>query len=362
MKKFVISVIVIAIFLMGYIPHLLFALEKEKPTSSKCNKYQEEQATGIWALDFEHVLYDNVGKLKSVEQLTKDLEAKNPHVVGLAPRFAWEKLNPAKEKFDWEAIDRVIEVAKANNKLMLIRIVGHRTPAWVWQNGAQYIEFSTRSKKDEVRLQKMPLLWDKNFQAAWFSFMKALCSRYRDNSTVQRISIDDGVGSGEMYYIHDDLLGREGIEQIKRLGFSEGKVIDFWKKNIDNVYENVGKKPVFMNLSRVIVIRPLRGDDEVEKEIVEYALKKFGSQLYLQQNGLSERTVYSRKSLNHRFMIDYAKTNVIGFQTLGPENHGDLMTTFKNGLKYPISCIEVFVYDLKDSKNKPAIEFLAQQL
>lgn len=328
--------------------------------SALTSRYQEKKAAGIWAFDFEHILYEKSGELKNIEQLTQDLEADNPYVVGLAPRFSWGRLNPDKGSFDWEPIDRVIKVAEANNKLMLIRIAGHLSPKWLWQEGAQYIE--VKKKKKEGRLEKVGLLWDKKFQDAWFSFMKALCNRYKDNHIVQRISIDDGVGNDEMYYIRDDLLGKGGIEKIKKLGFSEEKVIDFWKKNIDNVYENVGKKPVFMNLSRVIVIQPLRGDDPVEKEVVNYALKKFGNQLYLQQNGLSQRTVYSRKCLNHRFMIDYAKTNVIGFQTLSPENHGDLMTTFKNGLKYPISYVEIFIADLRNPENRPAIEFLYAHL
>lgn len=116
------------------------------------SRYQQEQAAGIWALDFDDILYEKSGNLKTAQQLTKVFEADNPYIVGLAPRFSLEKLNPEKHKYEFEAIDRVIDLGRVNKKLKLIRVVGHKTPEWLFKEGAQYIEFLMRNKREKERL------------------------------------------------------------------------------------------------------------------------------------------------------------------------------------------------------------------
>lgn len=121
-------------------------------------------------------------------------------------------------------------------------------------------------------------------------------------------------------------------------------------------------KPVFLNLSHVITrIKEIK-EEGLQEKIVEEAVNIFGNHLYLQQNGLHEKTETEGLTISHKLMKKYSDKCVIGFQTMTPENHGDLGLTIKKGLAYPISYIEIFTVDLKDKKNQKDLKYLFEEL
>ncbi|MFQ5455644.1 MAG: beta-galactosidase [Nitrospirota bacterium] len=322
---------------------------------------QRRNASGIWAFKMLDMRAKNVPDM-DIKSLAELLEADNPYVRGLSARFVWSLLEPTENIYDWRPIDKIIDVARAYNKTIVLRVIGSANPKtipeWLWKKGIKYV---TRRSKKGAYTHRLPIVWDPIFTQAWCNFVRELGKRYDNNPYVQRVGISIG-HSGEMYYVRGNMMSDKEITKVYEYGFSRDIILGTWKKVIDTYKESFKTKPLFLNISKVIWKVKNRRDKGLEKEIVKYAVGVFGDRLYLQQNGLSQNTETIGKTISHRLMKRYAGTNVIGFQTRMPKNHGDLKRTFEKGLSYPITYIEVYTRDLKDMKNQNTIEFLAREL
>ncbi|MBI5192038.1 MAG: beta-galactosidase [Nitrospirae bacterium] len=331
-----------------------------QPAPATDLKIAGDDISGIWAFFMLDMKAESLQLLNN-DDIDNMLQVKHPYVKGIAPRFVWSTLNPAPGEYNWTPVDKVIERASAYNKKVVIRIIGggrsEWTPGWLWLK-TKYVDHLCITKQAECRL---PIIWDTEYLSAWTTFVKALGSRYDSNPRVQRVAITNGSG-GELYYLRGDLMTNDQINQVVNSGLGDN-FVQTWNNILDNYAVSFPTKPLFMDLAPTIKDIPnMKGDDK-EEVIANYAISKFGHRLYLQQDGLHENTDTSGTFISHAIMKNHAVNgNIIGFQTLAPDAHGNLRMAFEKALSYPIHYIEVFTKDLQDPDQQDAIRFLYERL
>lgn len=321
---------------------------------------KKNDPSGIWMFSIMDLTTADFPKMKD-ERIDDLLQIKNPYIAGVAPRFAWSVLNPAPGRYNWAPIDKVIERAKAYNKKVVLRVIGggdpQLSPKWVWER-IKYVDRQSVSGESGYRL---PIIWDTPYLSAWNTFIKKLGERYDSNPRIQRVVVTSG-HAGELWYMIGDRMTDEQIKRVINYGF-EKNFVNAWKKIIRNYIAAFPTKPLVLDLAKTVDKISFLKDNGKERAIAEYAMKKLGHRLYLQQDGLNENTETAGKLESHAIMKKhFANGDIIGFQTFDPARHGDLRKCFEKALAYKARYVEIFAIDSRNLKNKKSIEFLYKEL
>jgi hypothetical protein len=87
--------------------------------------------TGLWATQR---ISANAADIADLETMA----GQNPHLTGIYIHIGWKELEKQSGKFDFNALDRAVDVLRrANRKYVLGIKPGAETPSFVFQEGAQ---------------------------------------------------------------------------------------------------------------------------------------------------------------------------------------------------------------------------------
>ncbi len=135
-------------------------------------------------------------------QKHKLLELNDPLVYGVSWRFHWKTIEPQEGQYHWDLIDQAIHItSNADKKVMLRVVAGRRTPAWVYQAGAQPFHFRNTDlyhAKNHPDTMVMPIPWDAVYLAKWEKLIRALGKRYNSNPHIYSVQMAGGGHIGEM--------------------------------------------------------------------------------------------------------------------------------------------------------------------
>lgn len=354
-----------------------FVNASAKSAQSDTKYFDAERASGIWAFNLAAT-----GKpsfvTDPVEKTANLISADHQYVKGLAPRFFWKTIEPEEGKYNWAPIDRLFQIAEKYDKLVVLRFIGgenrKRSPDWLWNHVTHYVDRTTRWKAEA----RVPYLGDPSFQKYWNGFIAAVGKRYGAYPRLQRVAMSSGLDQ-EMYYIKG--MTQEEITKLCSKGTSEAAsdLKQSWHQTFLAYQKAFPNKAFTIDLSQPI--QGVAGVDgnKVMTEIVEDASAIFGSRLYLQQDGLSERNASAGKARtskgNRALMLRLSTKHLLGFETLlapqtrkGAPNapdaasYRDLRRTLDIGLSFPIYYIEAFTEGLNDPNTAGDFEYLAQEL
>jgi hypothetical protein len=110
---------------------------------------------------------------------------RDKYVKGIFLSLDWNKLEAKEGVFTWNVIDRVLQQASKNGKVVTLGVrAGYTTPAWVYADGAQTFQFvwdQPSTSPAPCTVESIPVPWDPVFLSKWQSFVSAMGARYRSN-------------------------------------------------------------------------------------------------------------------------------------------------------------------------------------
>src|SRR6266498_1420795 len=139
----------------------------------------------------------------SPDQVAPQLsEARDPLVYGLSWRFRWKTIEPQEGQYNWQPLDKALEITgNAGKKVILRMVAGIHTPDWVYQAGAKPFDFSN---KDLARAEhyaeslRLPIPWDESYLAKWEAFIQAFGKRYNGNPHIYSVAMSGAGHIDEM--------------------------------------------------------------------------------------------------------------------------------------------------------------------
>ena len=137
---------------------------------------------------------------KGVQETASDIDEKKQSwsstcVSGVRIGVPWGSIETARNKFDFAIIDKALDLAAKNDKLLALTIkMGYFAPQWVYDEGAQ--AWTAVSGPD---MGTMPLPWDKKYLELVKEFTTELAAHIDANSALGYLQMQGFAQSGELY-------------------------------------------------------------------------------------------------------------------------------------------------------------------
>lgn len=303
-------------------------------------------------------------KIFSLLAPDKNIEEEIPElndqlVYGLSWRFRWKTIEPQEGQYNWGMMDKAIEATGKKGKHVLLRVVaGIQTPEWVYAGGTKAFEFDGKDVASGIAHPPgthMPIPWDDVYLRKWEAFIGAFGKRYNGNSHIYSVAMSGGG------YI-DEMNLPKAFERWQQAGYTDEKLIHAWKRIIDAYQKAFPDTP-----TNLAINEPLGSiqRSNVLSPVVSYVLATYPGKVYLQQNAL--RADLPRDSRVRQIIRDASVKTVVGYQMLGGKGFlekqtGDRVAAFRHALEDNVSYVEVYAPDVRDSRLRGALEFLARRL
>jgi len=143
---------------------------------------------------FAHIDSKDRMKPEQIEAL-----AKNPYIDGNQLSYSWSTLEPQQGQYQWELVEKDMEVWAQNGKKcwIEIRTASKRatpgsgrenpTPEWVFKSGIPVVGSPDTSS--------YPVYWDTKYQQIWGDFIRAFARKFDGDPRIEFVSIG-GYSSG----------------------------------------------------------------------------------------------------------------------------------------------------------------------
>ncbi len=284
------------------------------------------------------------------DQLIEDLLA-HANVNGLSIIVPWQQLEPAEDEFNWQPIDRVLELAGKHSKSVIVRVSTcgldldgkADTPQWVFDAGTKSVPYTGADGNEH----QLPIFWDSTYLANWRNFVKALGKRYDKNESVHSIGITGGgilggtsvmpqLGSSSTAKSSESVAARELEQKLKKdFGMNQRQIVEHWKYVADIFPKYFESARLNFDIDPPIAGRT--GQDALD-EISDYLIYRYGERIYLTREGVANA---KHGFDQYRVLSKFRNDTLTGYQVSPSLPSGDLQKLAKNALDDGISFAEV---------------------
>ena len=284
-----------------------------------------------------------------------------PYIDGFTAYTAWNLIEKEEGKFDWSALDTLIEKAKKNNKVVNIGVYPSAVPKWLFEKYdvktfkwiKEFKEHRAIELGKEYEERISPLPWDKVYLRKWKDFVKVLAQRYGDHENVGYIAL-----TGPTMRDLDMSLpikSKELIKKFKMAGYDKDKIINAWIEIMDFYAEVLPKKKWSLAIGSLIIGEK---DPWPAFKIVDYGLKKYQQNLIIMAVWLNDTWFGRGESKKIIELIKRSqKYTITGFQMSQSAYLNSkwkekkpivrsLRKSFNNGFDLGMSFIEVWHADI----------------
>jgi hypothetical protein len=238
-------------------------------------------------------------------QNVSDTKLSSPKWTGIVIRDTWNRIAPTPTSMDFAFLDEQIGRAKKLKKKYVIGILtGNNAPLWL----------------NVPRFQSAPYPWDPIMLDAHGQLVDELGRRYGDDPDLVGVHISGPTrgpkGSLEMYLA-------EGL--IEQLGYSEHRVVEAWKKCIDQY------AVAFPNCALISKggVAPGRRKASISQAVFDYLFSQYADRANVSHCALKAST--QEAALHHRLVVEMSRRGCrVGFEMVGPSVGG------KNGQNGPL--------------------------
>lgn len=274
-----------------------------------------------------HGLYSSVslpGSAAEARNLSASLKA-NPYLNGVLMGASWQELEPAKEHYDFAALDRAVAIVREAGKQYKLKVTpGMYSPRWIYEEGAARIETAVsnpnRGNYGETAL--VPVPWDPVYQKHFSRLIRTLGARYASDPHCVGVTLTcANFMSGEMHLPKRP----KDIESWRKAGLTGARLLAVYEKYMDEWAAAFPKQLVCLHMSNSAPL-PDRTADEFSGGIVLYGMRKHPTQFALQNNAL-----HGRKETEARPddpILKYKDRLLNGYQSLAsfrtPDRQGSI--------------------------------------
>ena len=278
----------IAVFLAGAVslcPAAAMAQAGQRSTPGEDQAHVSAHTTvpsGISAVN--SIDLHRVGQLFDTSNPTLNAYT-NPNTSGVTFRTSWADVEPEEGKFNFSKIDTVFANAEKNGKWVeLILIPGFGTPGWAME-GAQSGTFTIGYGPGSGTSLPLPAPWDHTYLSRWFTFLKAIGSRYGDRASFRKIAAAGPTSVSAEMSLPDSV---SDIAQWERLGYTSERYIDAWKQTF-SAYSSIFPHQHFsLALHAGLPIPRTKQRAYVRDQVLSLGLQ-YPSQFALQADGLNSK-------------------------------------------------------------------------
>lgn len=288
-----------------------------------------------------------------------------PYISGLALQIGWRHVEPREGDFDWSALDRTLEAARAAGKQVTVHLLPQRPPEWVRQAGIQTYTRQLLNRSDprygkEGIEEALP--WDPVYLRKWAQLTRLLGARYNANTTLFGVGVT--VPSAEMMIPGSFPRDTETSRRLREL-YRRDVYLRAYREMIDVYQQALPDKAKF------VVPGPVFEDLRFSDEVLAYAWSRFGDKLWVFNTGL--RAVYPTQfpPMAHMLSLlkDYGQKANVGFQMIWAASgdranqlQGSLRESLNTGIEYGAGYIEVYQADVRNPAMQEDLRYAADML
>ncbi len=236
--------------------------------------------------------------------------AANRNLSGVCLHVLWNDFEKESGKPDFTMVDKTIAVfRRLGMKYELGFGPGIHTPKFIYDEGAQ--AFSTKMSNPHRRNYgetiQFPIPWDPIYQREFSSRIAQFGERYsQDPLCVGIVLTCANAVSAEMHLTK----GREEISKWRALGDYESKLIDVYKKYIDEWGKAFPRQVLSLHLAKVLDLGP-----GFCARIIDYGLSKYPERFTIQNCQLTGRKE-DTGVFTYDLILQYRNRAHHGFQSL----------------------------------------------
>ena len=274
----------------------------------------------------------------------------NRYLNGVLVGAPWQELEPAREKYDFSALDRAVAIVRQAGKQYKLKITpGMYSPRWIYDDGAARLEtaVSNPNRGNYGDKTLVPVPWDPVFQKHFSRLIRKLGERYAADPHCVGVTLTcANFMSAEMHLPK----GKEDMRKWKEFGLTGARLLDVYKKYLDEWAAAFPGRLVCLHMSNSAPL-PDRSTDEFAEQIVLYGLEKHARQFALQSNGLNGRKETEARPGNP--ILKYKDRLLNGYQSFAsflttPQRQGSIEMAVLNFVRADAEYWELWQADGSD--------------
>lgn len=275
----------------------------------------------------------------------------NRYLNGVLVDAPWRDLEPAPEKYDFSALDRVVAIVRQAGKQFKLKVTpGMYSPRWIYDDGAARFEtvVSNPNRGNYGDKTPVPVPWDPVYQKHFSRLIRKLGERYASDSRCVGVTLTcANFMSAEMHLPK----GPEDMRKWKESGLTGERLLGVYKKYMDEWAAAFPGRLVCLHMSNSAPL-PDRSPDEFAEQIVLYGLEKHPRQFALQSNGLNGRKETEARPGNP--ILKYKDRLLNGYQSFAsflttPQRQGSIEMAVLNFVRADAEYWELWKADGADA-------------
>lgn len=302
----------------------------------------------------------------------------NEDVNGISATFTWRDLNPQEDKYEWQKLDNLLELAKKHDKTLILRVTTcgvdenavSDTPDWVLEGEGKESVVKTLTYKDAAgKDHKMPIFWDSSYLAKWGNFVQDMGKRYDKNTALHSVGITGGGVRGGTLVVPELTvpINKEKYKELERVlvkehGMSQRQLVEHWKYVADIFPKAFPTARLNFNIDPPT---PNRAGQDSLDEISDYLIYRYGQRVYLTRMNVADA---KHGFDQYRVMLKFRPDTLTGYDLDEKITVADLAKLEKNAFDDGASFVEApakFFLNEDDATKKAVVnlrEHLGYQL
>ena len=260
--------------------------------------------SGIWAMQ---PVPENDGLPLRFEERVRE----NPYLSGVFLHTRWDGVEKEPGKYRFDGFDSAISfLRKVGMKYKLSVIPGISTPEFVYQQGVHrfHTVVTNPHRANYGTTVTVPLPWDPIYQNHFSRLLRTLGERYSsDPLCVSVVLTCANFLSDEMHLPKRP----EDMEQWKSFGDYKGKLLDVYKKYMDEWARAFPRQEICLHVSPVLHLL----SSEFTEKIIEYGISNYPHRFAIQNCALSGHREDEGKE-QYDIIMKYRDSVHHGFQSL----------------------------------------------
>lgn len=333
MKKLFIILIFIFVFINYYNFSLLRAEEPSKYAPSKTYE-------GIFGMAGPK--YPLEKKLDIFERTFKGA----PWINGMLVIVPWKNLQPEENRFDWQEVDKLVNLAVKYNRKVSICFASVLAPDWIYEKGVPKFFRTDINPHHQTHGQKLtvPMPLSDKFYELWSGFIKEAGKRYDTNPAVAAVVIMGVNFQG--FEIYCRLNTEEEKQQAREFGITSENVLAYWRRYIDLFIQAFPNTMCTLHIAEVF-----QNDPTVLDRIVAYGADKYPERFQIQTDKLDGRKDQTGQH-EYDLVRKYSSKISVGFQMVATfkdkQRQGSMLMTLMNGIRANAKYYELWTGDAVD--------------